>query len=136
VSPPAPDNCCWVANSGGGWYPTPSKGWAAETHQSAHAPRFGPEIKMEVVLKLARRRGADPEGGELDPAVDVRRRREQRPAAASWWCSLRSSTESPGKFPEGPNHPVASIVWYKQQSSFTTQSPHWDGDHTAILNPV
>jgi len=47
---------------GGATRPLPRDGGVEETQQSGHAPRSGPEVKMEeVVPKMARRRGSDAE---------------------------------------------------------------------------
>jgi len=50
---------------------------SVETQQSFNLPRSRPDIKTEeIVPKKARRRGSaveDPEEGELNPAVDIRR---------------------------------------------------------------
>jgi len=64
-------------------YPNPRRN-STETQHSGHAQRSGPEIKngrsgandgAPERLKCGSR--DDPEGGELDPAVDVRRRCEK-----------------------------------------------------------
>jgi len=59
---------------------------SAETQQSGHVPRSGPEIKDGAQRGL----DAGQSRGELDPAVDEC---TQRIAAASWWCNSCPSTE-------------------------------------------
>jgi len=59
-------------------YPTPSEKWgpedSAETKQSGYAARSGLEIKNERWRAGEAQMRDNPEGGDLDPAIDVHRR--------------------------------------------------------------